>query len=186
MYILLIGTHKDAGNMIDLAQKLGNKENNIQFSYDEDPFRREKINLCDRLIVIDKNKISNKSWEDIRYAKGLDIHIEYASRIVVFEEKPHLPIVTLCGSMKFQHRMNKIAKKMTLEGNVVLTPCIMGFDPTKLTAAQHETLDQIHRQKIDMCDYVLIVNVGGYYGSNTKEEIEYARSIGKEVRFLEE
>lgn len=184
MYVLIIGTRRDAGDMIDLAQKIGNKENIIQFSYDEDGDRRSKINLTDRLIVIDRYRISKQCWDDIRYAKQAGLSVEYSSRVIDHNEAK-LPIVTLCGSMKFQHRMNKVAKKMTLEGNVVLTPCIMGFDPEKLTAAQHETLDQIHRQKIDMCDYVLIINVGGYYGNNTKEEIEYARSIGKEVRFLE-
>lgn len=86
--------------------------------------------------------------------------------------------------MKFAHRMKQVAKRLTLEGNVVLTPCIMGFDPKQLTPKEHETLDQIHRQKIDISDYVLIINVGGYYGKNTKEEIEYAERIGKEVRYL--
>ncbi len=34
-------------------------------------------------------------------------------------------------------------------------------------------------------DEVFIINVGGYIGSSTQSEIEYAMKAGKQVRYLE-
>ena len=47
-------------------------------------------------------------------------------------------------------------------------------------------LDDMHKRKIDMADEIFVINVGGYIGSSTKSEIEYAHANGKLVRYLEE
>lgn len=47
-------------------------------------------------------------------------------------------------------------------------------------------LDDMHKRKTDMADAIYVINVGGYVGSSTKNEIEYAITHGKEVRYLEE
>lgn len=39
--------------------------------------------------------------------------------------------------------------------------------------------DDLHKRKIDICDEVFVLNVGGYIGDSTRGEIEYATSIGK-------
>lgn len=49
-----------------------------------------------------------------------------------------------------------------------------------------ERLDLLHFRKIDMADEVLILNVGGYIGESTRRELEYAKNIGKVIRYLEE
>ena len=49
-----------------------------------------------------------------------------------------------------------------------------------------EMLDAMHKAKIDMADSIYVINVGGYVGSSTKSEIEYAIAHGKEVRYLED
>ena len=46
-------------------------------------------------------------------------------------------------------------------------------------------LDDMHKRKIDMADEIYVLNVGGYIGSSTRSEIEYAKATGKEVRYLE-
>jgi len=46
-------------------------------------------------------------------------------------------------------------------------------------------LDKIHRKKIDISDAIYVVNVDGYIGSSTKNEIEYAKNLGKEILSLE-
>ena len=43
----------------------------------------------------------------------------------------------------------------------------------------------MHYQMIDMADEILIINVGGYIGSSTKSEIEYATKNDKKVNYLE-
>ena len=45
--------------------------------------------------------------------------------------------------------------------------------------------DELHKRKIDLCDEVFVLNVGGYIGESTRNEIEYANNIGKPVKYLE-
>ena len=46
-------------------------------------------------------------------------------------------------------------------------------------------LDDMHKRKIDMADEIFVINVGGYIGESTRSEIEYAKSKGIGVRYLE-
>jgi hypothetical protein len=46
-------------------------------------------------------------------------------------------------------------------------------------------LDDMHKRKIDMADDIFVINVGGYIGSSTRSEIEYAKATGKVIRYLE-
>ena len=46
-------------------------------------------------------------------------------------------------------------------------------------------LDDMHKRKIDI-DEIYVINVGGYIGSSTRSEIEYAITTGKTVRYFEE
>lgn len=46
-------------------------------------------------------------------------------------------------------------------------------------------LDDMHKRKIDLADEIYVINVGGYIGSSTKSEIEYARETDKKIRYLE-
>lgn len=48
-----------------------------------------------------------------------------------------------------------------------------------------EMLDDMHKRKIDIADEIYVINVGGYIGSSTKSEIEYAKATGKGIRYLE-
>ena len=47
-------------------------------------------------------------------------------------------------------------------------------------------LDDMHKRKIDMADEIYVINVGGYIGSSTQSEIEYAKAKGIPVRYLED
>ena len=46
-------------------------------------------------------------------------------------------------------------------------------------------LDDMHKAKISMEDEIFVINIGGYIGSSTRSEIEYAKATGKPVRYLE-
>lgn len=95
-------------------------------------------------------------------------------------------IITLCGSIKFKDKFIKIQEKLTLEGNIVLTPNF--FNNIKKEEIDEKTkkmLDKMHRQKIDMSDEIYIINFGGYIGESTKAEIEYAKTKGKKISYLE-
>ncbi|PHU38894.1 hypothetical protein CSX02_00125 [Agathobacter ruminis] len=43
----------------------------------------------------------------------------------------------------------------------------------------------MHKRKIDMADYIYVINVGGYIGESTKSEIDYAELHDKTVKYLE-
>jgi len=47
-------------------------------------------------------------------------------------------------------------------------------------------LDDMHKRKIDLADEIYVINVGGYIGSSTRSEIDYATETGKIVRYLEQ
>lgn len=95
-------------------------------------------------------------------------------------------VITLCGSTKFKDTFLEVQKKLTLEGNVVISVGLFsGYDNTPISKEEKELLDDIHRQKIDMANEIFVINVNGYIGESTKKEIEYALSKNKKIRYLE-
>lgn len=95
-------------------------------------------------------------------------------------------MITLCGSTKFRQQFEEINARLTMGGNVVISVGVFGHaNNVEFSEGQKEKLDKIHFQKIDMADEIFVINVGGYIGSSTKREIEYARSQNKTVKFLE-
>lgn len=103
-------------------------------------------------------------------------------------------IITLCGSTKFKDEFIKVQKDLTLKGNIVISVGLFGhsgddevwenMDEGTLTKTK-EMLDDMHKRKIDLADEIFVINVGGYIGESTKSEIEYAKSTGKKVNYLE-
>lgn len=94
-------------------------------------------------------------------------------------------IITICGSMKFQEQMIAIAEKLELEEQYIVIQCVY-FDKNRvLTSEEINVLNELHYRKIDISDAIYIVNVNGYIGESTRKEIEYARSLNKEVMFFE-
>ena len=95
-------------------------------------------------------------------------------------------IITLCGSVRFRDAFEKAQHHLTLEGYFVLTPGLFpapGDAP--LSDDQISQLNDLHLRRIDMADEILVINVDGYIGSQTKKEIEYAKAKGKHVTYLE-
>lgn len=54
-----------------------------------------------------------------------------------------------------------------------------------ITPEEKAMLDELHLRKIDLADGILVLNVGGYVGESTTNEIRYAMKHGKSVRWLE-
>ena len=105
------------------------------------------------------------------------------------------PVVTLCGSTRFKEQFMEAQKRLTLEGNIVISVGLFGhsgdqevwenMDEGTLTKTK-EMLDDMHKRKIDMADEIFVINVGGYIGDSTRSEIDYAVKPGKKVRYLED
>ncbi len=97
-------------------------------------------------------------------------------------ESDEMKIITVCGSLKFKDEMMKIAEKMELQGNCVITP-IYPTKPDKDAYSDEEAyiLDRMHKEKIKISDAILVVNVDNYIGNSTKSEIEFAKALNKEI-----
>ena len=100
----------------------------------------------------------------------------------------NIRVITLCGSTRFKDAFIETQKQLTLEGNIVISVGLFGHsgDEEVWTEGTKEMLDDMHKAKISMADEIFVINVGGYIGSSTRSEIEYAQAAGKPVRYLEE
>ncbi len=96
-------------------------------------------------------------------------------------------VITLCGSTKFKDDFIEQQKRLTLEGNIVISVGLFGHSGDKevWTEGTKEMLDDMHKRKIDMADEIFVINKNGYIGNSTKSEIEYALKTGKKVNYME-
>lgn len=94
-----------------------------------------------------------------------------------------MKIIAVCGSLRFVKEMMEITEKMELQGNCMLVPI---YNPTKSNKDDYSEeealmLDKMHKERIKLSDAILVVNVGGYIGNSTKNEIKFAKSLNKEI-----
>ena len=130
-----------------------------------------------------------------KYSLFLTFHVGYN-----LYPSPNLPIdikqqsmvgkykvITLCGSTKFKEQYLEAQKRLTLEGNIVISVGLFGHsgDDEVWTEGTKAMLDDMHKRKIDMADEIFVINIGGYIGESTRNEIAYAKSQGIAVRYLE-
>ena len=97
------------------------------------------------------------------------------------------PVIALCGSTRFKNEFMEAQKRLTLEGNIVISVGVFGhsgnqevwenMDEGTLTKTK-EMLDDMHKRKIDMA-------VGGYIGDSIRSEIEYAKAQNKIIKYME-
>ena len=120
--------------------------------------------------------------------------------ITLTNDRPE--IITLCGSSRFCGEMAILAWEFEKMGLIALELHLlpqgyceqMGMTPDENGAIHHigeqegveHAMDALHFKKIEMADRVYVVNVGGYIGSSTRREIEYAEHLGKRIGYLED
>lgn len=99
-------------------------------------------------------------------------------------------IVVLCGSTRFMDAFHTANRELSLAGKIVLTVELVTYDgatdPQRADPEQKQKLDELHHHKIELADSVLVLNVDGYIGKSTAEEIAYAESLDKPIAYLEE
>lgn len=91
------------------------------------------------------------------------------------------PVITLCGSTRFKNEFMEAQKRLTLQGNIVISVGLFGhsgdnevwenMDEGTLTKTK-EMLDDMHKRKIDMADSIYVINVDRYINDSTRSEIE--------------
>lgn len=106
------------------------------------------------------------------------------------------PLITvLCGSTRFYDAFQQANFALTMRGEIVLSVGFYAGSPDRMAAEHGEhvgitpeqkvQLDELHKRKIDLADRVLVLNVDGYIGDSTRSEIDYARTHGKPIDYLE-
>lgn len=96
-----------------------------------------------------------------------------------------IKVVTICGSMKFQDEMIKISRELEQRKGWCVIQCVYDVNQDKITSEELQNIINAHWKKIDICDAIYVVNIGGYIGKSTKNEIDYAISHNKKVYYHE-
>lgn len=134
-------------------------------------------------------------WQKLRLESSTDIshHLKdpaiFATLQRVKEMEKRLKIVCYCGSLRVAGKLFQDAEYQSIfRGEIALLPCCMFVDIQREYGELSDykiKADELHKRKIDICDEVFVLNVGGYIGESTRSEIEYAKKINKPITYLE-
>lgn len=103
--------------------------------------------------------------------------------------------ICLCGSTRFPDAFALANADLSMRGHIVIGLGLFGHadeprgarfltsDGDEKTPGK-QGLDKLHFAKIDLADEIFVINVGGYIGSSTRREIEYAEKQGKRVSYM--
>lgn len=93
-----------------------------------------------------------------------------------------MKLITICGSLKFKEEIMEEAFRLELEGNICLIPIFLdNRDKDSYSEEVLAKLGKMHKEKIKLSDSVYIVDKDNYIGESTRSEIEYAKSLNKEI-----
>jgi len=108
-----------------------------------------------------------------------------------------LKIICICGSTRFADWHAITRWHLERDGKAI---CLMinylpqwyadeqgwnGMDHFGEQAGLKDVLDELHFRKIDLCDEVFVINIDGYIGESTRNEIAYAQKTGKPIKYLD-
>ncbi len=138
--------------------------------------------------------VSIERMAEILGVNFYDLHplVMAREKQLIKDAKKHpAKIICLCGSTRFIDTFNEWRQKLTLDGKIVLSVEIVTsqskeVDPQYSNPKVKQMLDELHLRKIDLAGEVMILNVGGYIGESTRNELNYAIKKGKKITYLED
>lgn len=92
-------------------------------------------------------------------------------------------IITLCGSSKFKNEFEKVQKELSLKGYLVFSLGLFGHSGDDEAWEKIDILKREHMEKIIRSNSIFVIDVDGYIGETTKQEIDYARYHGKKIYY---
>ena len=96
-------------------------------------------------------------------------------------------VVDIIGSSRFKDLILEYGKRFNLQGDVAIhSDVFTGADGFEISEEGIKNCIKTGHRRIVMCDQVFVVNPEGYIGDSTREEIEFAKSIGREVTYMVE
>jgi len=102
--------------------------------------------------------------------------------------RPKRPtIVCLCGSTRFMREFELCCIRESSKGKIVLSVWYNFHEApqTELSRQAKIRADELHLRKIELADEILVLNVNGYIGESTRNEINHAKKLKKRIRYLE-
>ena len=97
-----------------------------------------------------------------------------------------MKVVTLCGSMRYQNEMIKIARNLEVTFGYCVLQCVYDFAGKNDTQKERDKIIKAHFKKIDLSDFIYVVNINGFISESTQKEIDYAIKHDKEVFYHED
>jgi len=121
-----------------------------------------------------------------RLIKHFENHPREYMRPKGAKEMKEIPkIVCLTGSTRFKKEYDDMNKLFTMKGEIVLTVGWLTHRGTnEVTAKEKMMLDELHLRKIDLADYVFVIDKDDYIGDSTRNEINYAKAMLKPIRYF--
>lgn len=80
--------------------------------------------------------------------------------------------------MKFKDEIISIQKLLLNQGILAFTPMILPCDDKEKNDIITDDII-----KIESSDAILVMDIDGYIGDDTKQEIEYAKSLNKDILY---
>jgi len=141
--------------------------------------------MSDGDAVICERKKDENGYQEVLRPRKKEVPVRIEEE---YKESQVPTIICLCGSTRFKQEFIDANFRETMKGKIVLTVgCFGHADKSVYFPSQKEKfmLDELHKRKIDLSDEILVLNVGGYIGESTQNEINYAKNLNKKILFLE-
>ena len=116
---------------------------------------------------------------------NLDLPVKLWYYIAIRVLRLNMKIITICGSMRFQNEMIKVAAELETEKDLCVLQPVYNCGGKAYSGQELQKFAAAHYKKIDISDAIYVVNVGGYIGESTTREIEYAKRLNKEIVYME-
>ena len=88
---------------------------------------------------------------------------------------------TICGSMRYEKEMKKIAYQLETQKGYNVLQCTYSMDNIIPKQDEINCIESAHYLKIDLSDGIYVVNIDSYIGTSVQKEIAYAKERGKEI-----
>ena len=86
---------------------------------------------------------------------------------------------TICGSMRFEEEMMKIAYDLETHKGYNILQCVYCKNTSAPTDQEIARLAAAHYKKIDLSDGIYVVNMDGYMGKLFKKKLRMLSSMAR-------
>lgn len=97
----------------------------------------------------------------------------------------NIKVVTICGSMKFEDEMIKVATDLEIKYGWCVLQCVYNFNNISLSKNDMDKIKKAHYKRISISDAIYVLNINGYIGQAVTDEIIFAKKLNKQIIYHE-